>query len=906
GMTYYIRHNEEPRVRGKIALVVKAGSVLEENDQRGLAHFVEHMAFNGTERFAKQEIVDYLESIGSGFGPDLNGYTSFDETVYFFEIPTGDDEVAETAFQILSDWAYAITFDPEEVDLERDVVLEEWRLSQGWSSRFQNTLLRLIFGSSPYAIRAPIGLPSVVEAATADDLRAFYDRWYRPDLMGVIAVGDFDVEQIEAKIKQHFAPPPEGGAMQDRAAHAPATERPGFDFTSHQTPWVNVFTDAESPGSQFVLVKKLSPQTLPTESAYREYLVESLAFRMLNARLSERAQAVNPPYLFANAGRGPYAAPLDIATFSGWVGTGGIEAGLAAVLEEIERVRQHGFTEGELEREKSNLQRSYESSYKQRDQRVTQNFINEYIDHFLYEVASPGIEIEWELVQEFLPQLSLEDFVEVAESWADLQDTALLVVRPAETEGSPDSRLADATLAQLMSASALEVEPYADTVGDVPLLEVLPGGGNIVAEEQLESVDAQRWTLSNGITVIAKQTDFRDDEVEFRAFSPGGYSLVPDEDYVSARYAAAIVGGSGVGPHDNVTLEKLLAGKRVAVSPYIDRLFEGFRGSASPEDLETMFQLVTLFATQPRVDPAFYDRYLAQLQSVAEINTADPDSVLFDTVDRVRYQDHFRARPLSVTLLEELSIERVGDVYVDRFADLGDATFVFVGAFDWDQLRSLVSTYLASLPATGRAEQWRDNNIDPPPGLVDRVVRSGIEPRGNTVVVYAGDMEWSRGEILKLNVAGEMLSIRLRERVREELGGTYGIWANAGGNPLPDNEYLISIIFGSDPDRTDELFAEVLKEVEWIRNGGDQENLDKVKELLRSAREEDLRTNGFWLGQLTNAAQRGESFDGILAYEELLESLTLEDIKEVAQRYFTLDRYMRVVLLPVEEEAASG
>ncbi len=901
GMSYYIRNNEEPRDRGKISLVVKAGSVLEEDSERGLAHFVEHMAFNGTERFEKQEIVDYLESIGSGFGPDLNAYTSFDETVYFFEFPTGVPEVTETAFQILSDWAYAISFDPEEVDLERDVVLEEWRLSQGWGSRFQSSLLSLIFGTSPYSIRAPIGLPSVVEGATAEDLRAFYERWYRPELMAVVAVGAFDVEDIEAKIKEHFAPPPEGGAMQERAAAAPAAERPVFDYTGHQTPWVNVFTDAESPGTQFVLVKKLSPRTLPTESAYREYVVELLAFQMLNARLSERAKAANPPYLLADGGRGPYAEPLDIATFSGWVETGGIEAGLAAVLEELERVRQHGFTEGELEREKSNLQRAYESSYKQREQTTTQSYINEYVDHFLYDVASPGIEVEWGLVQEYLPEISAEEFGKVAESWASLEDTALLIVRPAETEGSTDTALADATLAQLLTANTLEVEPYTETVGDVPLLEVIPGAGNIVAEEPLGEIGAQQWTLSNGITVIAKQTDFRDDEVEFRAFSPGGHSLVEDEDYVSARYAAAIVGGSGVGPHDNVTLEKLLAGKRVSVAPYIDRLFEGFRGSASPEDLETMFQLISLYATQPRVDEAFFDRYRARLQSMAEINAADPDAVLFDTVDIVRYQDHFRARPLSVALLEELSMERVEAVYADRFADLGDATFVFVGAFDWDELRSLASTYLASLPTTGRAEAWRDNDIDPPTGLVDRVVRSGIEPRANTVVVYAGDLEWSRGEVLKLNVAGEMLGIRLRERVREELGGTYGIWANAGGNSLPDAEYLISIIFGSDPARTDELFAEVLKEVEWLRAGGEQEYLDTAKELLRSGREESLRQNGFWLGQITSAAQRGEDFAAILDYEAALEALTLEDIEEVALRYFSLDEYMRVVLLPEED-----
>ena len=901
GLSYYIRHNEEPRDRAQIALVVKAGSVHEEEDQRGLAHFVEHMAFNGTERFAKQLIVDYLESIGSGFGADLNARTGFDDTLYFLEIPTDDPEITETAFQILSDWAYAISFDPDEVDLERDVVLEEWRLYQGFSSRLQDNLLRLLFGSSLYAQRSPIGLPEVIETATAQLLRDYYERWYRPDLMAVVAVGDFDVESIEAKVKQHFAPPPEGEATQERAAVAPATDRTSFGITGHEEPWIEVFTDSESPGTQFVLVRKLTPDMGQDKTALRRLVVEGLAFQMLNARLSERAQVEDPPYLLADAGRSLYVEPLDILTFSAWVETDGIERGLAAVLEELQRIRLHGFTESELAREKSNLLRLVESVYKQRDQTPTQSFVDEYVDHFLNGTPSPGIEVEWMLSQELLPQISLEEFDDVAESWTKSEDTALLVVRPTETESRSDGELTAATLAQLLAANTLEVEPYADVLDDVPLLAAIPTPGSITTEEHIASIDAQRWTLSNSITVIAKQTDFRDDEVEFMAFSPGGHSLVADEDHVSAIYAAQLIGGSGVGPHDNVALEKLLAGKRVSVSPYIQELFEGFSGSTSPEDLETMFQLIILYSIAPRLDPAFFARYEARLRSVAEINAAQPDAVLFDTVNTVRHQNHFRARPLTVELLEELSMERAEAVYADRFADLGDATFVFVGAFDWDNLRSLTATYLASLPTTGRAEQWVDVGIDPPMEIEDHVVRSGIEPRSNTVLLYVGDMEWSRQEALTLNVAGEMLGIRLRERVREELGGTYSIGVNATGSSLPDAEYLVSIIFGSDPSRTEELFGEVLEEVEWLRAGGEQEYLDKVKELMRTSREEELRDNGFWLSQVRAAVQRGEPFTEIVGFDELLNELTLEDIGAVAQRYFAEDRYVRVVLLPEEE-----
>ena len=904
GVSYYIRHNEEPIGRAQISLAVKAGSVLETDDQQGLAHFLEHMAFNGTERFAKHEIIEYLESIGSTFGPDLNARTGFDDTLYFFEIPTGDPEITERGFQILSDWAFSIALEPEEVELERGVVLEEWRLSQGFDSRLQQNLLDLLFSDSLYASRAPIGLTEVIENAPPEALRAYYERWYRPNLMAVVAVGDFNVEEIEAKIKQYFAPPPEGEAAQERAAIGQSTDRPQIDVPGHETPLIEVFTDPESPATQFVLIRKYDPEPVEDEADFRRTIVERLAFMMLNARLFERGQVAEPPYITASAGRSPYVYTLDIATFSAWVETDGVEAGLAAMLEEIQRAHQHGFTEGELEREKSNLLSSIESRYKQRDQTPSTNLANAYANHFFVGDPVPGIEAEWELYQQLLPQVTLAEFADVARSWAQTEDLALLVVRPEETEiAGADDELGTALLTQMQTAHTLAVEPYADDLGDVPLLETIPTPGSITAEEQIESIDAQKWTLSNGVTVLAKQTDFRDDEVLFRAFSPGGHSLVTDEEHQSALYAAQLISGSGAGPHDSVTLDKLLAGKRVSVAPFIGELFEGLSGNASPEDLEPLFQLITLYATEHRLDPDYFARFEARLHSVAEFRAADPNSVFFNSINSLLSQGHHRGRPLSVEVLEELDMETAEDVYSDRFADLGDATFVFVGAFDWNNLRSLTETYLASLPTTGRAEQWVDHGIDPPVGIEDHVVRSGIEPRSNTVVVYAGDMEWSRQEALTLNVAGEMLGIRLRERVREELGGTYSIGVNAGGSSLPDEEYLVSIIFGSDPSRTEELFGEVLDEVEWLRMGGEQEDLDTVKELLRTSRQEDLRNNGFWLNQIRAAAQRGESFSEIVGFDELLDALTLEDIQAVAQRYFTTDSYIRVVLFPEEEQS---
>ena len=701
GLSYYVKRNRVPSNRAQLSLVLRAGSVLEEEDQRGLAHFVEHMAFNGTERFAKQQIVDYLESIGSSFGADLNAQTGYDHTMYWLEIPTDDPEIIETAFQILSDWAFAVTFAPEEVNLERGVILEEWRGRQGFGTRLQDSLFPLLYGSSRYAERHPIGLPAVVETADVEDLKALYQRWYRPDLMAVIAVGDFDTSLIEAKVRHHFAPSPDGEALYERAAVAPPTDRPSFDIPEHDEPRVAVFSDPEAPGTQLILARKVSPDIGKDVSAFRRSVAERLAFMMVNARLSERRQVADPPYLWAGGERGSLVESLDIVNFSAWLETDGVERGFAALLEEIQRVRQYGFTDTELAREKVNLLSSVESVYRQREQLQSGDLAQAYIDHFLGETPVPGIETEWQLYQEILPQVTPDEVNELAVSWSELANTVLIVMRPEGTESGTDDELAASIQAQLEAADTLEVNPYLDDFDDVPLLATLPTPGTITSEERIESIDALKWTLSNGITVVAKQTGFRNDELAFSAFSPGGHSLVADTDHVSALYAARIAAGSGVGLHDNVTLDKLLTGKTVSVSPYIDELFEGSGAAHLQRTWRPFFQLITLYATSARFDPAYFSRFETSMRSIAETSQSQPDTVLFDAVNSALSQNHFRVRPLTVELLEELSLERVEAVYADRFKDMGDATFVFVGAFDWEELRSLVAEYLASLPTEG-------------------------------------------------------------------------------------------------------------------------------------------------------------------------------------------------------------
>ena len=902
GMTYYIRHNEEPRNRVQLMMVVRAGSVLEEESERGLAHFVEHMAFNGTERFEKDQIVAYLESLGVDFGPDLNASTGFDTTNYYLEVPTDDAEVLETAFQILSDWAYAISFDEEEVEKERGVVIEEWRSRLGYGDRFLNHWIPLVFGAARYTERLPIGLLEVLETATADDLRGFYERWYRPNLMAVVVVGDIDVAEMEAAVKRHFAPPPEGEATQARAAVQPPTVRPRYDVPSHAEPRVTVFTDPEATGTSTFIVRTISSGYGFTLAAYRDILIERLSFMMFNGRLFELSRTPNPPFLGANSYRSGLADTADILVFGVGVEKDGVEAGLDAMLQEMQRVRQHGFTAPELEREKANLLSQMESYYERRGQLESRALAQEYVEHFLSATVAPGIEMEWELTQLLLPQITLDEVDALARFWTEPGNTVLLVTGPEDIGPGTKDELKEAVTQQLVNAHTLAVAGYEDEAAGQVLLADIPAAGSITDEQQIESIDAVHWTLSNGITVVAKQTDFNNDQVLFRSFSPGGTSLVADADYVSATHAAALVAGSGAGPHDQVALDKLLAGKRVGVSPFIGAQFEGFSGSASPQDLETLFQLLTLYATDPRIDPVYFDTYMDRLRDNAENRLLDPDTLFFDEVRRILFQDHFRRRPLTIELLEELDVERALAVYGDRFADLGDSTFVFVGAFDWDALRALTETYLASLPVSGRAEQWQDPNIDPPATLEDHEVYFGIEPRSTTILIFAGDLDWSLEESLTVALMGRILDIRLREEIREELGGTYGVSVSATTSSIPDSEYQVYAYFGSDPDRVEELFAAIQRELNWLIDGGEQKYLDTAKELFRSSREEQVEENSFWLNQMRAVLQRGHDFDVINQYYDRLDAVTLEQVAGAAERYLTLDRYIRVVLFPQEDE----
>ena len=584
GLRYVIRNNQKPENRVELRLVVDAGSVLEDEDQQGLAHFAEHMAFNGTKNFAKQELVDYLELIGMRFGPDLNAYTSFDETVYMLTVPTDSAEVVETAFQILEDWAHQISFEAEEIDKERGVVIEEWRLGRGAQQRMFDKQLPIILKDSRYAVRLPIGQKAVLDTFQHETLRRFYRTWYRPDLMGFAAVGDIEPAAIEALVQEYFAPIP--------AIESPR-ERTVFPVPDHEETLFAIASDPEATHNSVSIYYKMDLRPQGTVSTYRRSLIEALYHRMFNQRLHELTKQPEPPFLGAYSGQGRWLRSKEFFVLGAGVQNNGFGAGLEALLLEAARVREHGFTSSELEREKKEMLRGMEQSYRERDKQQSSGFAAEYVRHLLTDEAIPGIAKEYELYQELVPGIAIEEVNALASEWTSEKNRVIAVEAP-EQEGIAVPNEQD-LLAIFAEVAQQEIAPYAEEVSDDPLVAQVPAPAEIVERSQIPEIGVTWWTLSNGIRVCLKPTDFKNDEILFRAYSPGGHSLVPDADYMAASTATSVVSEGGIGQFNKIELEKKLAGKVVRVSPWISSLREGLSGSASPEDVQTMFELIYAF-----------------------------------------------------------------------------------------------------------------------------------------------------------------------------------------------------------------------------------------------------------------------------------------------------------------------
>ena len=888
GMRYYIRSNQKPENRAELRLVVNAGSVLEDDDQRGLAHMVEHMAFRGTRKFAGNQISSYLESIGMRYGPDINAFTSFDETVYMITIPTDTAAIVDKGFQILAEWAHNVAFEPSQIEKERPVVIEEWRLGQGAENRMQNRWFPVLFAGSQYADRLPIGDKSVLESYSPATLRRFYDTWYRPDLMAVIAVGDFSKSKVEALIKRYL------GSIPAAVNPVPRTlyPVPAIDSTL-----VSINTDKEATRTVIRLLYKQPKRSNTTVGTYRESLVEQLFGAMFNDRFSEITQKPNPPFINASAAQGDLVRSAESFSLTAIVADNGIQRGLNALLSEGERVKRFGFLQSELDRTRKELLRGIEQAYAERDKTNSAVYAGSYVSAFLEGQPSTSIEYDLDAVKRLLPGITLAEVNSVAGEWMTDRNRVLATTSPEKPGIVTPSR--GELLLSFDAIKGADIAAYTEITPTGELVETDPAGGRVISEKRIKDVGVTEWRLSNGVRVLLKPTDFNADQIAFTAYSPGGASLLPDASYVAASAADLIPATSGVGKFTVIDLQKFLAGKQVSVYPSIGDLSQGISGSASQRDVDTMLQLVYLYFTQPRLDTALVNTFLGRFRGVLANRSASPEAAFSDTLQVTMAQHSPRDLPVSTATLDRIDPFKSFDFYKDRFADASGFTFVFVGNFRTDSMKPRIEKWLGSLPSTNRKETWRDTGVRPPSGVVQRVVKKGAEPKARTALIFTGPFEYTRQNRYYLTALAELLNIKLREALRENLGGTYGVSVSPGASRDPQPSYRFTIGFGSAPERLESLTAAALAQIDSVKRfGTNADYLTKVKEAALRARETAIKQNGYWLAQISTFDQSGWPLAEIPNGDKLIASLTVDDLRKAAIKYLRTDNYVRVSLYP--------
>lgn len=892
GMTYYVRANSEPENRAELMLVVKAGSVDEDDDQQGLAHFCEHMSFNGTKNFPKHELINYFESIGMEFGPEINAYTSFDQTVYMLKVPLDEEEYMDKGLQVLYDWACQVNDEDEEINNERGVILEEERMGRGANDRMMKEWLPVFLKDSKYANRLPIGKVDILENFKPEVLRRFRNDWYRPDLQAVIVVGDFDQDEMVARIKEKFSaiPSPEN-----------EREKEYYDIPGHEETLVSITTDKEAQYPVAYVYYKHDLEVAKTVADYRQMIMESLYTGMINNRLAEKTQQADPPFLLGQSAYshqfGPLSTYMSVAVTQG----DKITTGLKEVLLENQRVKKFGFTETELERQKTAVLNNMEKAYNERNNTKSINYANEYLRNFLItKEPIPGMENEYEFYKELIPGITVDEINALAQKWVTKDNRVVIVTAPENERTKVPSK--DDVLALLDEVENTEIEPYVDAVANVPLLADEPYGSKVSAEKPIEKVDAVEWKLENGATIVVKKTDFKDDEILFNAWSLGGSSLYPNKDVVSADLTTDVITESGIADFDEITLNKMLADKVYRLSPYIGELREGFNGSSSVKDVETMLQMLYLYFTEPRFDNVSFQSLMKQYATILENKAASPEANFRDTLSFTLANYNEREKPLDVERLQEASFDRIKAIGKDRFKDASDFKFFFVGNIDLETFKPLVEKYIGGIPTLNRNEKWVDLNIDKPQGVVDKVVHKGQEDKGIQYIVFHGDFDYNAQNKAQLDAVGRILSTRLLEVIREDKSSVYSIGAYPSSSKYPESEYTVAISYGTSPDKLEELKQAIFDIIkEYAQNGPTVEELNKAKEKMLRERELALRENSFWMNILSNTYYlKDGDFSQFGTYNDLVDALTIDSTKKAFNDYFHFDNYVGVALAPAE------
>lgn len=887
GFTYYIRHNEEPKNRVVFYLVNKVGSVLETDDQRGLAHFMEHMSFNGTTHFPKNELINYLQKAGVRFGADINAYTSFDETVYQLPLPSDKPEIVNSGIEIMHDWAHGATLDPVEIDKERGVVLEEKRLGKGAGERMRRVYWPVILNNSRYANRIPIGTDEVLNNFKPEAIQRFYHDWYRPDLQAIIVVGDVDANKMEQIIKAKFAD-----------LKNPVNEKPRTKYTVPLT-GKNQFiavTDPEMTATSAEVLMKQPGLPLHTIEQYRETIVRQLFNVMMSERYSELSRQADPPFLQGGAGIDGFLGSLDAYSVSVTARPGELEKGFKAAWRENERAKRFGFTATELDRAKSSYFNQFESALKEKNKTPSESFVREYLEYFLHGTASPGIVYEYGLVKNDLAGITLDEVNTLAKTGSKATDRDVLLMAPEKDKAALPT---EAVFTNWMKeVEAENITTFTDETSKEKLLKTEPVPGKIVSRQNDVQTGVTTVVLSNGIKVLLKPTDFKNDEILFTGFAPGGTSLYSDADFQSAS-AANVIPSFGAGNYNTTELGKFMSGKQATVQTGIGERTQTISGGAVNKDLETALQLMYAHVTEPRKDSLQFKGMIARSKAGLANRMNDPNSVFQDTVSALLSGNNVRRTGPSIEKLNQINLDKAFAVYKERFANFQGFTFVFVGSIDTVAIGPLLEKYIGSLPVTGKADDAKDLHINIPSGVITKTVYKGTEPKATVDMVFSGPFDYSFANKLKMDALKETLQIRLLERLREDESGVYSPSARVNYSKLPEERYSLIISFGCAPQNADKLIASALDEIEKIKKDGPpQVNVDKFRAENQRTMEISLKTNGFWLGYLSAQLQNQESLVQINDYSGVLTKISPDDVKEMADKYLSGKNYIKLVLMP--------
>lgn len=879
GLTYYIRHNKLPENRAEFYIAQKVGSILEEPQQRGLAHFLEHMAFNGTKNFPGDDkglgVIPWCETVGIKFGTNLNAYTSIDETVYnISNAPIDRTGVLDSCLLILHDWSNYILLKDDEIDKERGVIREEWRSRNSGMLRVYTDLLPTIYQGDKYADCMPIGSIDVINNFPYKDIRDYYHKWYRPDLQGIVIVGDIDVDTVEAKLKAVFA---------DVQKPVNPAERTYYPVADNKEPIVAIGTDKEvdDPSIEIYFKQDATPDSEKNNVGYlaSQYMT-SMISSMLDARLSELVQSANPPFTRASSDYSDFfvAKTKEAFALSASSKADGIETALKTLLQETERARRFGFTESEYARARANYLQSLESAYNEREKTKHGSYVREYVQNFLNGEPIPGIEAKYAMINQLAPNIPLQAMNMVMQQLVPDSNQVVIIAGPAKEGLKYPTK--EEVISLLKGMKDLDLQAYVDKVSDEPLMKEAPKGGKIISEKEGDIYGSTKLVLSNGVTVYVKKTDFKADEIRMKGTSLGGKSIFPDKDALNFAVMDNVIAVGGLGNFSQVDLTKVLAGKKVSVNAGLGATTENVFGTCSPKDFETMMQLTYLTFTAPRKDAEAFESFKNRMKAQLESAQANPLSSINDSLQKAMYNNHPRVVMMKPEMVDQIDYDRILEMYNDRFKDASDFTFYFVGNIDLETAKPLIAEYLGALPAINRKETFKDTKMSIRKGVYkNEYAKEQQTPTATIVFLYSGKAPYTLKNDILLSFATQVLDMVYTEEVREKEGGTYGVNCYGDLQKYPKEQLLLQIVFQTDPAKKDKLAGIVVDELKKLAAEGPSDvHLQKVKEYMLKKYADNQKENGYWMNNLNDYFYYG--MDMTEGYTDIVNSITAKDIQK--------------------------